>query len=60
MTSTPNGLTARLRRRLWANHRQIEETAASELRRLGASLSAVADDALHTIEADTASAIGQN
>ncbi len=41
MTSTPNELTSRLRRRLEAEHREIEETAASELRRLGASLSAV-------------------
>ena len=60
MTSTPNELTSRLRRRLEADHRQIEETAASELRRLGGSLSAVVDDALRTIEADTASAVGRS
>ena len=59
MTSTPNELTSRLRRRLEADHQQIEETAASELRRLGESLSAVVGDALHTIEADTASAVGR-
>ena len=59
MTSTPNELTSRLRRRLEADHRQIEETAASELRRLGESLSAVVNDALRTIEADTASAVGR-
>ena len=59
MTSTPNELTSRLRRRLEADHRQIEETAASELRRLGESLSAVAGGALRTIEADTASAVGR-
>ncbi len=33
MTSTPNELTSRLRRRLEAEHREIEETVASELRR---------------------------
>ena len=38
---------------------QIEETAESELRRLGGSLGAVVDDALRTIEADTASAVGR-
>ena len=59
MTSTPNELTSRLRRRLEADHREIEETAASELRRRGESLSAVVDDALRTIEADTASAVGR-
>ena len=53
MTSNPNDLTARLRSRLAADPRQMEETAASELRRLGESLRAVANDALHTIEADT-------
>ena len=58
MTSTPNELTSRLRRRLAADHREIEETAASELRRLGGSLNAVIDDALRTIEADTA-AVGR-
>ena len=59
MTSTPNELTSRLRRRLEADHREIEETAASELRRLGGSLSAVVNGALRTIEADTASAVGR-
>ena len=59
MTSTPNELTSRLRRRLEAEHREIEETAASELRRLGGSLSAVVNDALNTIEADTAEAVGR-
>ena len=48
-----------VRRRLAADHREIEETAASELRRLGGSLSAVVDDALRTIEADTAAAVGR-
>ena len=52
-------MTSRLRRRLEADHRQIEETAASELRRLGGSLSAVVDAALRTIEADTSSAVGR-
>ena len=59
MTSTPNELTSRLRRRLEADHREIEETAANELQRLGGSLSAVVDDALRTIEADTAAAVGR-
>ena len=59
MTSTPNELTSRLRRRLEAEHREIEETVASELRRRGESLSAVVDDALRTIEADTAAAGGR-
>ena len=59
MTSSPNDLTSRLRRRLETDHRQIEETAASELRRLGESLSAVASDALRTIEADTTAATGR-
>ena len=59
MTSTPNELTSRLRRRLEADHREIEETAASELRRLGEGLSAVVNGALRTIEADTASAVGR-
>ena len=54
MTSTPNDLTARLQRRLETERRQIEETAAGELRRLGESLSAVASGALRSIEADTA------
>ncbi len=53
-TSDPNDLTARLRSRLAAERRQFEETAASELRRLGANLRAIANDALRTIESDTA------
>ena len=46
--------TSRLRRRLETDHQQIEEMAVSELRRLGESLSAIARDALRTIETDTA------
>ena len=53
-TSDPNDLTARLRSRMAAERRQFEETAASELRRLGANLRAIANDALRTIESDTA------
>ena len=45
-----------VRSRLEADRLQIEMTAASELRRLGESLRAVANDALRTIEADTAAA----
>ena len=52
-------MTSRLRRRLETERQQIEETAASELRRLGESLSVVASDALRTIEADTALATGR-
>ena len=59
MTSNPNDVTSRLRRRLEAEREQIEETAASELRRLGESLSGAANDALRTIEADTALATGR-
>ena len=53
MTSNPNDLTARLRRRIQTERRQIEEVTASELRSFGESLRAVANDALHSIEADT-------
>ena len=48
------GLDARLRSRLETDRRQIEETVARELRRLGKRSRAVANDALQTIEADTA------
>ena len=53
MTSNPNDWTARLRSRLEADRRQIEETAASELRQLGENVRAVANGALLTIEIDT-------
>ena len=56
MTSNPNDLTSRLRSRLEADRRQIEETAARELGQLGESLSAVASGALRSIEADTEAA----
>ena len=56
MTSTPNDLSFRLRRRLETGRRQIEETAARELERLGKRLNAVANGALRSIEADTAAA----
>ena len=56
MTSSPNDLTSRLRRRLEADRRQIEETAAREFEQLGEILSAVASDALRSIEADTVAA----
>ena len=42
-----------------AAQREIEETAANELQRLGGNLSAVVDDALRTIEADTGAAVGR-
>ena len=56
MTSNPNDLSARLRSRMAADRRQIEETAASELRQLGENLRAVANGALLTIEIDTEAA----
>ncbi len=56
MTSNPTDWTARLRSRLEADRRQIEETAASELRKLGENLRAVANGALLTIELDTEAA----
>ena len=59
ISTTPSDLTSRLRRRLEADRKQIEETAARELAQLGESLSAVASGALHSIEADTAEATGR-
>ena len=50
MTSSPNALTSRLRHRLEADRRQIEETAAHELERLGERLSGVGSGALRSIE----------
>ena len=58
-TSSPNDLTSRLRSRLEADRKEIEETATRELRRLGESLSAVRSDALRSIEADTVEATGR-
>ena len=58
-TSNPNDLTARVRNRLEADRRQIEETTASELRRLGERSRAVANDALRTIEADTVATVAR-
>lgn len=55
-TSDPNDLTSRLRRQLETDRKQIEETAARELERLGENLSAVASGALRSIERDTAQA----
>ena len=54
MTSTRSDLTSRLQRRLESERAEIETTAARELKRLGESLSGVAENALGTIEADTA------
>ena len=58
-TSTPSDLTSRLRSRLEADRKEIEETATRELRRLGESLSAVRSAALRSIEADTEVATGR-
>ncbi len=52
-TSSPGDLTSRLRSRLEADRRQIEDAAARELARLGENLNAVASGALRSIEADT-------
>ena len=59
MTSSPNDLTSRLRSRLETDRKQIEETAARELKQLGKSLSAVRSDALRSIERDTEAATGR-
>ena len=56
MTSNQNDWTARLRSRMAADRRQIEETTASELQRLGERLRAVANGELRTTEADMAAA----
>ena len=58
-TSDPNDLTARLRSRLATERRQFEETAASEQRRLGENLRAVANGALRTIESDTEASVAR-
>ena len=55
-TSSPNDLTSRLRSRLEADRKEIEQTAARELARLAENLSAVASGALRSIEADTVEA----
>ena len=58
-TSTANDLTARLRRRLESERREIEELTASELKRLGENSRRVARNALRTIERDTEETTGQ-
>ena len=58
-TSSPGDLTSRLRSRLEADRRRIEDAAARELARLGENLSAVASGALRSIEADTVEATGK-
>ena len=59
MTSNANDLTERLRRRLESERREIEELTASELERLRANSRRVANNALRTIERDTAEATGR-
>ena len=54
MTSNPNDFSVRLTSQMAAERRQIEKTAASELRRLGENLRAVANDELHSTETVTA------
>ena len=58
-TSSPGDLTSRLRNRLEADRRRIEDEAARELARLGDNLSAIASGALRSIEADTVEATGR-
>ena len=58
-TSSPGDLTSRLRNRLEADRRRIEDEAARELARLGENLSAIASGALRSIEADTVEATGK-
>ncbi|MDE2877347.1 hypothetical protein [Candidatus Palauibacter soopunensis] len=58
-TSSPGDLTSRLRSRLEADRRRIEDEAARELARLGENLSAIASGALRSIEADTVEATGR-
>ena len=58
-TSSPGDLTSRLRSRLETDRQRIEDAAARELARLGESLSAVANGALRSIEADTEKATGR-
>ena len=52
MTSSQSDLAARLRQQWETDRREIEETGAQELRRLGKSLSAAASNAQRSIEAD--------
>ena len=54
MTSSQSDLAARLRRKLETDRREIEETAAAQLRRLGESLSSAASSAQRSIDADMA------
>ena len=54
MISTRSDLTSRFQRWLENERAEIETAAARELKRLGESLSGVAENALGTIEADTA------
>ncbi len=58
-TSDPNDLNARVRNRIAADRRQIQEAAASEQRQLGENLRAVANGALRTIESDTAATVAR-
>ena len=58
-TSSPGDLTSRLKSRLETDRQRIEDAAARELARLGENLSAVASDALRSIEADTEEATGR-
>ena len=59
MDSKANDLTARLRRRLETERREIEELTASELERLGENSRRVARHVLRSIERDTEAATGR-
>ena len=58
-TSTANGLTDRLRKRLESERREIEELTASEPKRLAENSRHVARNALRIIERDTEEATGR-
>ena len=59
MTSSQSDLAARLRQKWETDRREIEETGAAELRRLGESLSNAASSAQRSIEADMAAWTGR-
>ena len=59
MTSSQSDLAARLRQKWETDRKEIEETGAQELRRLGESLSNAARSAQRSIEADMAAWTGR-
>ena len=59
MISTQSDLSARLRQQWETDRREIEQTGAAELQRLGESLSSAASSARRSIEADLAAWTGR-